>query len=59
MVHDNSNLMLGSFQIVCPPLETVDNGEEFFVASVVVYFCRVELARVEGDWVHFPVVVLR
>ena len=53
MICDNINGSTRAFQIVFPDTESFENGQEFFVMSVIVEFGRAESMGMECNGMNF------
>jgi hypothetical protein len=55
VVGDNVNRSSGTFKIMSPPLESLEDGQEFFIMSIVVKFGGGKSAGVESNGVDFSI----
>src|ERR1700733_3112755 len=55
VVGDNINRSSGTFKIMPPPLESLEDGQEFFIMSIVVKFRGGKSAGVESNGVDFSI----
>ena len=51
VVPKDENLMLATFQIVTPRLESLNNSQKLTVVSFIPSFCRNHFPKKEGYWV--------
>ena len=55
MVGNDINRKGGTFQVMPPCLESLEDGEKFLVVDVVIQFCRSESAGMESNGVEFRI----
>ena len=53
MIHDHINQSTGTFEVVSPDTESIEDHQHFFVVSVIVEFQCTESAGMEGHGVDF------
>ena len=55
MVSNDINREGGTFQVMPPRLESLEDGEKFLVVDVVIQFCGSESAGMESDGMEFGI----
>ena len=53
MIHDHIDWSTGTFEVVSPDTESIEDRQQFFVVSVIVEFRRTESVGMEGHRVDF------